>query len=82
MPSAGGFTYDPRDRGLATQSLEAFALIAAICAQKSKANSLEKGITQTQRLESRVYNENIDRMSPCALTNSFLSIWSAESRQP
>ena len=59
MPSAGGLTLDPRDRGLAIQSLEAFALITAICAQKSKANSLEKGIIQTQRLESRVYNESI-----------------------
>jgi hypothetical protein len=35
-----------------------------ISAKKSKANSLEKGITKSKRLESRVYNENIDRLSP------------------
>jgi hypothetical protein len=30
-----------------------------ICAEKSKANSHEKGITESKSLESRVYNENI-----------------------
>ena len=30
-----------------------------ICAEKSKANSYEKGITESKSLESRVYNENI-----------------------
>jgi hypothetical protein len=73
MPRFARVALNPRDRGLAAQSLEAFALNRLICAKKSKANSLEKGISLFKSFESRVYNENSDRLSPSALTNDCLS---------
>jgi hypothetical protein len=55
---------------------------ALICAQKSKANSLAKGITLALSVEYGVYNENTAQLSPSLWTNFWPFPPVAEPWQP